>query len=405
MIVERIAIGLAFERDASLPAALGIIEPGIDSLKQHSIVLGENGPAILVNQLGACEAVVDRPAASGRYKEYLADDGVLKEKLWQSCQKTGSLRDAQALMREMLAESINLPRETIGKLQRWKSLFATNAYTWVTLAGMLLDSKRESLKKQIKAGGIRQRFVIKEYASLVHSMGAFMCLACAGSDNRWLEVMAEQVPWGNWTPSLVLSRERSLLSTLQGATVASAFGVVAIDRYLDRLVSVGTPFGVFDCVIGLVSLARQHTNFAGNILNGIYKGLRFRERRLDEDAQILRALWKSARIALEEPECGERFLLDWAKGFGNIDFAQTSDRPGDGFLSAVRSDIDGAQMVGEYFPAILAVPLFSNEQPGAFYLPQALQSVERSGDGFKLSKQFVIRSATTDISINERKFH
>jgi hypothetical protein len=406
-IIEQIAIGLAFDRDIELSIKLGISSFIPDKSGYLAVFMGNKGPTILVNEDGVCATAIEKLSSFGRHPEiHLPNTEWSRATLRASISRTGSLQDAKAMVEEVLFSSTGISREAIVRLRQWKDLFAANAYRWVTLASMLLEVDRSEIKRTIKLGGVRQRFVVTEYVNLVSAMGAMTCLACAGPDNSWLAEIALELPWTTWSPSLVLSRERSFLGALQGAAAAAAFGPQMIDGYFQRLARVDSPLLIFDAVLGLVSIANRYKEFAGAVMENLSNELEARNTRSMEMAQMLKALTRSAQMVIETPDIASRFLNEWINNEVNsTDAVQDDWRKEDKLLAMIGSGIDSTRSIGGLFPVMLAIPLFDHEKPDCFFLSDAHAKSVRKYVKFSNLRNSLMHSDRDIISMGSENFH
>lgn len=396
VIIERVAIGLAVERDPE--TALRLSEKLATPIgpRRRVILIDESGPAIYVDDAGTvCGTCVFRPASLENAHKTLfgSTTGQLYD-VRDFLIRTGAWRDASALVGALLTDPTDLDRTTFLKLHRWRDLFAVMAYGWVTTASIFLDAARLLYKRKVALRQMNQRQIVNEYHNLVHGIGAMMCLACAASDKEWLTELASTLPWVTWTPSYILSRERSLLSVLQGATCASAFGAQVIDRYVQRLRDAESQIEAFDAVLGLVAVAHRHTTNAEQVRIQIGDALAAHRMMSPENGATLEALRVSAFIVLRTPDVGTQFVKDWiaSEATGSV---QATDITPSRLLETLRSYADGAQLVEGYFPAILAIPLFEIDQPEQFYMERRRKTESSSRKTLSDATKALMRSNTT----------
>jgi hypothetical protein len=377
VIIERIAVGLALERDGELASALSSTVRGSMGEYRDVVLIDTVGPVIFMDRATIVGSATFFPRSLALPKDTVMNmDEQKREMLWASMKRSNSLVEAQGLVNMLIRRSDTVDLETFEQIYKWRHLFAVSSYKWVTVASMMLGASRRGYKQAVSKRGMHQRYVLGEYQNLVHAMRALLSLACTGPDTAWLSEMAMSFQWHTWTPSLVLSRERSMLSTVQGGSAASQFGPEVIDRYLERIQEKASSLMIFDAVLALTAIASRNGTHVDEVLERMSRALTVRQAYGHDEARIVEALIFSAELTLRKPDVAIRMVEAWCSIGVHVTPGMTMSE-GDvrtSFIQRVtQEDVDGAVVVDGCFLAVLALPLFDPSRPERFYL----RSLER----------------------------
>lgn len=396
LISERIAFGLALERDLEFASSLSEEIVDENGRKRVGVLIDEAGPVIYLNKQGIesisliyvqTGAEVIRPIAGG---DKLAE-------ISNAFLRTNANRDASQLVTELLTNPSGLSRERFLEAMRWRDLYAVSAYKWMTMASMLLEISRSKMKNTVVKRNIKQRYVALEYDSFVQAMGVMGSLACAGPDNSWLSDVSSILIGKTWTPSYVLTRERTMLATSQGSFMASAFGLEAIPIYFRRLEKSDLPFAIFDAVLGLVSVANRYAESKDVVLEGITNYLDEQASRSPILTPVARALAASATLTLRSPEQAMQFVRYWAGSFSPSNASTELDD----IRALLGSATDGACSVGGYFPSILATPYFTQNTISHIFPEQSSILPLQPDAQFVRARQALLNSDSMDLVVDE----
>lgn len=143
-------------------------------------------------------------------------------------------------------------RETIAELDPWRGLLASQAFVCAIKASQLLERLRRS---DLTAAGRYAHVSRSLYWNAALLMTRLQAVAAGQSPSSWTAGVADSVAWREWTPTLALTRERSVWSAAVAARAAASFGPYVIDRYARRLAQASQPFIAVDAVFGLASIA------------------------------------------------------------------------------------------------------------------------------------------------------
>ncbi|MGF7000505.1 hypothetical protein [Paraburkholderia sp. GAS32] len=401
LITQRIAIGLTLERDGELATALSSTVRDSDGECREVLLIDTAGPVIFMNGAVIVGSATFLPGLLTLPGDTLAKmDDQKRGSLWASMKRSKSLVDAQELVDALIRRPEALDRETFERIYKWRHLFSASSYKWVTVASMMLDASRRGYKQAVLRQEMRQRYVLGEYQNLVRAMGTLISLACTGPDTAWLSEIAMSFEWHTWTPSFVLSRERSMLSTLQAGSAASQFGPEVIDRYLERIGEKAPPLMIYDAVLGLTAIATWHKTHVDEILERMSGALSECQTYGHDDTRVAEALKFSAELALRTPDVAIRLVEAWCSMRTQVAPGRplSEDEVRTLFIQCVTyDDVDAAVVVDGCFPAILALPLFDPSRPERFYLRSLDRGEIDRRKAANNARQALMRSDTAQI--------
>jgi hypothetical protein len=396
LISERMAFGLALERDPELASSFSKEIIDENGVKRVGILIDEAGPVIYMNDQRIESISLIYVRSDEQTVKPIADSENLGE-VSAAFLRTNASRDASQLVTDLLTHPSNLSRERFLEAMKWRDLYAISAYKWMTIASMLLEISRPKMKNTVAKRTIKQRFVALEYDNFVQAMGVMGSLACAGNDNRWLSDVPSILTGTTWTPSYVLTRERTMLSTSQGSFIAAAFGLEAIPIYFRRLEESDKPFALFDAVLGLVSIANRYGECKDIVLEGISESLKAQSSRFPIHASIARSLIASATLTLQSPEQAKKFVRDWVKSVP----AAHEVKQCDDLQSLFSNATDGACSIGGYFPSILATPCFSENTISHIFPERSTMFPLQPEARFLRARQALLNSDSMHLSVDE----
>jgi hypothetical protein len=111
----------------------------------------------------------------------------------------------------------------ISKLLKWAPVIEMLAYQCFATASMLVDGMRRRLLSAPLPDTDRDGMLV-DYLITLHTMGHLLTIASSPGARPILAEMASSFTWKEWTPSFVLSRERTLWLMAAAAKSAIAFG-------------------------------------------------------------------------------------------------------------------------------------------------------------------------------------
>lgn len=152
---------------------------------------------------------------------------------------------AQTLLSPLFSNA--LPTQALfAALLRWAPLIERNAY----LVALRLTAYLAALRTAIPSLTNAEARVMRIRCwTMATKIGRLMLLASGREAGSWLLPMAKRQVWEQWTPSLPLTRERSLWLALIGARLAAATGEMVIDNYLAALARSRHPRIAYDALL------------------------------------------------------------------------------------------------------------------------------------------------------------
>jgi hypothetical protein len=169
---------------------------------------------------------------------------------------------------------------------------------------LLVDNIRRRLLTEPLSDTARDGTLV-EYWTTLHTMGHLLTIASSPSARPWLANVGSAFPWREWTPSFVLSRERTLWLMAAAAKSAVAFGESVVDRYLRKLSRSDHPLKNFDALLGLVAIGLDRPGTARAITTEIelIGASKVGDRSWTD---LLDPMFRSAIETLNEPQLSEK---------------------------------------------------------------------------------------------------
>ena len=151
-----------------------------------------------------------------------------------------------------------------------------------------------------------------DYWITLHTMGHLLTIASSPAARHWLAEMASSFTWKEWTPSFVLSRERTLWLMAIAAKSAVACGEPVVDRYLSKLSRSDHPVKSFDALLGLVSIGLDRPDIARAVVTEIEAVGAFG---FDDPSRsdFVGLMLNCAIETLREPQASEKLFDRWTR--------------------------------------------------------------------------------------------
>lgn len=267
-MVTRLTVCLAVERDLELQRAIRRVANCartapvcvMPSPSRAWLLLEENRPVRFVD---------DAPDGVRRFALNDLDAG---HDLWREVFSAVARVRADERAWKLLAPIFNAgaspTANQIAKLLRWAPVIEIFAYQCFTTATMLVDGMRRHLLTAPQSNTDRDGALV-DYWITLHTMGHLLTIASSPAARPWLAEMASSFTWREWTPSFVLSRERTLWLMAAAAKSAVAFGESVLDRYLSKLSRSDHPVKAFDALLGLVAIGLDRSGIADAVLTEV----------------------------------------------------------------------------------------------------------------------------------------
>jgi hypothetical protein len=267
-MITRLAFCLAVERDRKLQRAMRRIADCAESSPLYVkpspsrawLLLQQNRPVRLVDDVpdGARRlAMNELKAGHDLWREVFAATARVEadERAWK-------------LLSPIFDAGTSPTANQISKLLKWAPVIEMLAYQCFATASMLVDGMRRRLLSAPLPDTDRDGMLV-DYWITLHTMGHLLTIASSPGARPILAEMASSFTWKEWTPSFVLSRERTLWLMAAAAKSAIAFGEPVLDRYLSKLSRSDHPVKSFDALLGLVAIGLDRPDIARTVVTEI----------------------------------------------------------------------------------------------------------------------------------------
>jgi hypothetical protein len=305
-MVTRLAFCLAVERDPELQRAMRRVADCAESAPLYVmpspsrawLLLEENRPVRLVDDVpdGVRRlAMNELEAGHDLWREVFAATARVRadERAWK-------------LLSPIFNAGASPTSNQIAKLLKWAPVLELLAYQCFTTASMLVDRVRRRLLTVPLSDTDREGMLV-DYWTTLHTMGHLLTIASSPAARPWLAEMASAFTWREWTPSFVLSRERTLWLMAAAAKSAVAFGEPVLDRYLSKLSSSDHPIKGFDALLGLVAIGLDRPDIASAVVAEIEA---IRASKVEDRSRpgFIGPMLNSAIETLREPQAAEKLF-------------------------------------------------------------------------------------------------
>ena len=267
-MMTRLAFCIAVERDLELQRAIRRVADCAETTPLYVmpspsrawLLLDENRPVRLVHDVSDG---VRRLAMN----ELEAGHDLWRE-VFAATTRVGADERAWMLLAPIFNAGASPTANQIAKLLKWAPVLEMLAYQCFTTASILIDRMRRRLLTATLSNTDRDGMLV-DYWITLHTMGHLLTIASSPGSRPWLAEMASAFTWREWTPSFVLSRERTLWLMAAAAKSAVAFGEPVLDRYLTKLSRSDHPAKDFDALLGLVAIGLDRPDIAGAVATEI----------------------------------------------------------------------------------------------------------------------------------------
>ena len=362
-MVTRVALCMALEEDESLQRSLAnapTSDQGAGTLFVQLpasaiwLQLDSDRPMQILRDLpaGTCNAV----SANGLPQH--------REQLWRemihAAWRTGAHDKARKLLSPVLTHGMAPTGRQMKDILRWAPVIELYAYQHFTHGSMLLDNARRPILDGERPIAVRDA-LLTEYWGVLHTMGHMLTVASTRGATPWLSELAASFSWSTWSPTFVLSRERTLWLVAAAAKSAVAFGEAVIDRYLNKLSRADHPLKELDALLGLVSIGLDGPEI-GRYLVTVLEAI---DRAADDTSsrsEYFPELLQSAIAVLRDPEQATRRFLRFVEHEAN----PKSKSPRLFGLDALRSD-PATMLSSGHCLGLLALPTIVGSDPSEYY--------------------------------------
>jgi hypothetical protein len=310
-MITRLAFCLAVERDPELQRAMRRVADCAESAPLYVmpspsrawLLLEENRPVRLVDDVpdGVRRlAMNELEAGHDLWREVFAATARVRadERAWK-------------LLSPIFNAGASPTANQIAKLLKWAPVLEMLAYQCFTTASMLVDRMRRRLLTAPLSDTDREGMLV-DYWTTLHTMGHLLTIASSPAARPWLAEMASAFTWREWTPSFVLSRERTLWLMAAAAKSAVAFGEPVLDRYLSKLSRSDHPVKGFDALLGLVAIGLDRPDIVGAVVAEIEA---IGASKVEDRSRpgFIGPMLNSAIETLREPQAAEKLFNRWTR--------------------------------------------------------------------------------------------
>lgn len=188
-------------------------------------------------------------------------------------------------------------------LLAWAPVVEQIAYRATARISTMLDEDRGSIIQQRYRSAAKQRQLLRRYWALATLMSRLTLLATTSGASSWLTEMSQSFVWTQWTPSIVLVRERLLGFATIGGRAAAEFGPGVLAGYEGALDRSRVPTLALDAVLGITAIALRHPTTREDCRLIMRNRLQAISRRNNfEDATVLLGLRQALRLIDESQE-------------------------------------------------------------------------------------------------------
>ena len=236
----------------------------------------------------------------------------------------------------------------------------TIAYELFTTSSLMLEGQRLALLSPTMSVADRDAMLV-EYWLTLHRMGHLLTIASSPTARPWLADMATNNAWRDWTPTFLLTRERTLWLMAIAAKSAIAFGESVVDIYLARLAGRKHPLDCFDALVGLVAIGLDRPDIAAKIVNEIDRAGQIAQRHLAQSSQVWFML-NCAMQTLVRPDVSEKRFDQLVRKAARLELAHPKLLG----LDAVRLDpTEAVPRAGQL--GLIALPHIARTPLGSYY--------------------------------------
>jgi hypothetical protein len=363
-LVARLATAIAFEQDTKLQAGLRRFA-GVSDAKPAMIRLPRSATWLEIGprRVGAVHRAPVEDIVEIRSDEAIEADEKLREVFVGAMARAKAVQQARRLLRPLFDTSKPPTREHIRSLLKWSPVIEHDAYQYCAHATLALDSLRPVILKEIGSTSAMQSSRLVEYWNCVHAMGHLTLLASTPGARPWLVEMAESFVWVSWTPTFPLLRERTLWLAALAARSAIAFGEPVIEKYMACLAISTHAMKSFDAIFGLVAIALDQPNLAGDLVTELVKLQGILARQPFPHGSYTNRAIETAVEVLREPDAAQR---EFKSRVGFADDCQECGLSKMFAAATLRSDPADILPSGKHL-GLIALPLIVGMAPEGYY--------------------------------------
>jgi hypothetical protein len=359
-MITRLTFCLAVERDRELQRAMRSVADCTESTPLY-VMPSPSRAWLLLQQDRPVRLVDEVPDGARRLAmhEMQAGHNLWKEIFVASARVRADER-AWKLLSPIFSAGASPTANEIARLLKWAPIIEMFAYQCFTTASMLVNGMRGKLLTASMSAADRDGMLV-EYWTTLHTMGHLLTIASSPAARPWLADMASSFTWKEWTPSFVLSRERTLWLMAAAAKSALAFGETVLDRYLNKLSRSDHPIKSFDALLGLVAIGLDRPDISRAIVTEIEAvGALSVEDRSQSD--FVKLMTNCAIETLLEPQAAEKLFDRWTRDSSKSKLAHPKLLG----LDALRLDSSEITPEGQLL-GLVALPSIIRSPLGGYY--------------------------------------
>jgi hypothetical protein len=363
-MITRLTFCIAVERDRELQRAMR----GVADCAESAPLCVMPSPSrawLLLQQDRPVHLVDDVPDGARRLAMHEMQAGHdLWRQIFAASARVRADERAWKLLSPIFSAGASSTADEMARLLKWAPIIEMFAYQCFTYASILVDGMRRKLLTASMSANDRDGLLV-EYWTTLHTMGHLLTIASSPAARPWLAEMASSFTWKEWTPSFVLSRERTLWLMAAAAKSTLAFGETVLDRYLNKLSRSDHPVKSFDALLGLVVIGLDRPDISRAIVTEIEAvgALKVEDR---SQSSFVELMCTCAVDTLLEPQAADKRFDRWTQDASKSKLAHPKLLG----LDALRLDSSEITPEGQLL-RLIALPSIIRSPLGGYYPRQS----------------------------------
>jgi hypothetical protein len=363
-MITQLTFCIAVERDRELQRAMR----GVADCAESAPLCVMPSPSrawLLLQQDRPVHLVDDVPDGARRLAMHEMQAGHdLWRQIFAASARVRADERAWKLLSPIFSAGASSTADEIARLLKWAPIIEMFAYQCFTYASILVDGMRRKLLTASMSANDRDGLLV-EYWTTLHTMGHLLTIASSPAARPWLAEMASSFTWKEWTPSFVLSRERTLWLMAAAAKSTLAFGETVLDRYLNKLSRSDHPVKSFDALLGLVVIGLDRPDISRAIVTEIeaVSALKVEDR---SQSSFVELMCTCAVDTLLEPQAADKRFDRWTQDASKSKLAHPKLLG----LDALRLDSSEITPEGQLL-RLIALPSIIRSPLGGYYPRQS----------------------------------
>ncbi|MBR0751145.1 hypothetical protein JQ604_03040 [Bradyrhizobium jicamae] len=283
-MADTLAIGIAIEME---PATWERIRTPAESARSAVLNIPGVPASIEIEPSGRLRPLRQHGVPVGEDIDKLMISEGLRSRLHGLRAKSGDI--ALDLLAPFILPGRFPSRAEFQSVFRWAPLIELLAYALATRYLTALEDLRERARADANSGFGAG----KCYCAIAHVIAHFVLMSSDAPEYRLAEA-ARSSTLNGWSPSLGLTRARTVWSAAAGAKLAVAFGPTALECYLRTLATAHHAFRIFDALFGLTAIALGHDHAREEVLQAITRHAQMVGDRSVDDIDCVTLAFRSA---------------------------------------------------------------------------------------------------------------